>query len=167
MSVRDVIKYPDPRLKAVSKSVTSFDEFIEEAIADLLDTLDAYSHCVGIAAPQIGTLLRIIVVDASRNVRCKNVHGKLVLINPEIYDHNGLLQFREGCLSIPDFTGNVNRAKEVTVNYYDTSFRRQFIVVKDFEAVVIQHEIDHLNGILFLDRIISKRTDLFRRKKYK
>jgi peptide deformylase len=90
-----------------------------------------------------------------------------VLINPEIYDYNGLLQFREGCLSVPDFTGNVNRAKEITVNYYDTSFKEQFIVVKDFEAVVIQHEIDHLNGILFLDRIISKRTDLFRRKKYK
>ena len=167
MAVRDIIKYPDPRLKTVSESVAQIDENTENAIIDLLDTLDAYSHTVGIAAPQIGVLLRIIVIDASKNIRSQNNHGKLVLINPEIYDHNGLIQFREGCLSIPEFTGNVNRAKEITINYYDTSYKEQFIIVKDFEAVVIQHEIDHLNGILFLDRIISKRTDLFRRKRYK
>ena len=166
MAIRDIIKYPDPCLKETSKVVKEIDESILTIIQDLSDTLNAFSHTVGIASPQIGISSRIIVIDASKNEKCNNHHGKTVLINPEIDSHNGIIQFREGCLSIPDFTGNVNRAQEVTVHYYDTSFNKQLIKAVSFEAVVLQHEIDHLNGILFLDRIISKRTDLFRRKKY-
>jgi peptide deformylase len=167
MAVKDIVKYPDSRLKVVSNSVKQIDKFILQTIKDLSDTLDAYSHTVGIAAPQIGISLRIIIIDASKKRGCIENHGKLVLINPEIYSYDGLLQFREGCLSVPDFTANINRAKEVSVYYYDTAFKRQFIKALDFEAVLLQHEIDHLNGVLFLDRVISKRTDLFRRKKYK
>jgi peptide deformylase len=166
MAVKDIVKYPDPRLKVTSDSVYQIDKYILQTIKDLSDTLDAYPHTVGIAAPQIGITLRIIIIDASKKRNCRDNHGKLVLINPEIYSYDGLLQFREGCLSIPDFTANINRAKEVSVCYYDTAFKRQFVKASDFEAVLLQHEIDHLNGVLFLDRVISKRTDLFRRKKY-
>jgi peptide deformylase len=166
MAVKDIVKYPDPLLKIPSKSINMLDEYVFNIIKDLSDTLDAFSHTVGIASPQIGVLLRIIVIDASKNKKCVYNHGKMVLINPEIVDYSGIIQFREGCLSVPDFTGNVNRANEITVEFYDTSFQKQLIKANAFEAVVLQHEIDHLNGILFLDRIISRRTDLFRRKKY-
>lgn len=166
MAIREIIKYPDPRLKEASKIVNKIDESILAIVQDLSDTLNAFSHTVGIASPQIGIPLCIIAIDASKNKKCDNHHGKIILINPEIVSYSGIIQFREGCLSIPDFTGNVNRAEEVTVHYYDTSFNKQLIKATGFEAVVLQHEIDHLNGVLFLDRIISKRTDLFRRKKY-
>jgi peptide deformylase len=166
MAIREIIIYPDPCLKKPAERIGKIDESVLSIIQDLSDTLNVFSHTVGIASPQIGVSSRIIVIDASKNKKCDNHHGKTVLINPEIDSHNGIIQFREGCLSIPDFTGNVNRAKEVTVHYYDTSFNKQLIKAVNFEAVVLQHEIDHLNGILFLDRIISKRTDLFRRKRY-
>ena len=124
-------------------------------------------HSVGIAAPQIGELYRIIVIDASKNKKCNNHHGRMVLINPEILKWEGMLQFREGCMSVPDYTGNVNRARKVVVQYQNESFETTVIEAEEFEAVLLQHEIDHLDGVLFVDRIISKRTDLFRRKKYK
>lgn len=167
MPVRDVLVYPDPILKEISEDVTNLTDEVRQTVADLRDTMDASSHSVGIAAPQIGKLLRIIVVDASKNKKCENNHGKMVMINPEILKWEGILQFREGCMSVPDYTGNVNRARKIVVQYQDENLEQKALEAEEFEAVLIQHEMDHLDGVLFIDRVVSKRTDLFRRKKYK
>jgi peptide deformylase len=167
MAVREVLVYPNPILKEESKDVEHIDDKIRQVIQDLIDTMEDSGHSVGIAAPQIGELYRIIVVDASKNKKCKIHHGRLVMINPEILKWEGVLPFREGCMSVPDYTGNVNRARKVVVQYQDENFETKVIETEEFEAVLLQHEIDHLDGVLFIDRIISKRTDLFRRKKYK
>ncbi len=167
MAVREVLTYPNPILKEMAKDVEEVTEDIKKVIQDLIDTMEDSGHSVGIAAPQIGELVRIIVIDASKNKKCNNHHGRMVLINPEILKWEGMLQFREGCMSVPDYTGNVNRARKVVVQYQDENMETKVIEAEEFEAVLLQHEIDHLDGVLFIDRIISKRTDLFRRKKYK
>ena len=167
MAVREVLVYPNPILKEIAEEVKEVDDKIKSVIQDLIDTMEDSGHSVGIAAPQIGELYRIIVIDASKNKKCDKHHGRMVLINPEILKWEGMLQFREGCMSVPDYTGNVNRARKVVVQYQNESFETKVIEAEEFEAVLLQHEIDHLDGVLFIDRIISKRTDLFRRKKYK
>jgi peptide deformylase len=122
---------------------------------------------VGVAAPQIGVSLAACVIDVSNNRHGKdNNHGLLVLLNPEIVARNGAAAMREGCMSVPDYTGDVERATSVTVAYTDRDGSRQTIEASGFEAVAIQHELDHLDGILFLDRIVSLKTGLFRRKNY-
>ncbi|WP_025209660.1 peptide deformylase [Hippea sp. KM1] len=167
MPVRDIVIYPDQRLKTVCDEIRNIDEKTLKVAKDLLETMRYYNHTVGIAAPQIGELVRIIAVDASKNKKGQKInHGELVMINPEILDWSSIIKTREGCLSVPDYTGNVNRARKITVKYWDLDGKEHQFDTEGFEAVVIQHEIDHLDGILFIDRIISKRTDLFRRKNY-
>lgn len=167
MAVKEVLVYPNPLLKEISEDVTALTDEVKKTVTDLLDTMGASPHSVGIAAPQIGKLLRIIAVDASRNKKCDNNHGKMIMINPEIIKWDGMLQFREGCMSVPDYTGNVNRARKIIVQYQDENLEQKALEAEEFEAVLIQHEMDHLDGVLFIDRVVSKRTDLFRRKKYK
>jgi peptide deformylase len=86
------------------------------------------------------------------------------MVNPEIIDKSGKRTMREGCMSVPDYTGNVDRAEEIVVQFIDRSGEERVVRAGGFEAVAIQHEIDHLDGLLFLDRISSLKTDLFRRK---
>jgi len=167
MAVREVLVYPDPRLKEIAADVEEADDYIKQVIEDLTDTMEASGHSTGIAATQIGESVRIVVADASKNKKCDNHHGRLVMINPEIMKWEGMLQFREGCMSVPDFTGNVNRARRILIRYQDENMESRVIEAEGFEAVLLQHETDHLDGTLFIDRVISKRTDLFRRKKYK
>jgi peptide deformylase len=167
MAVREVLVYPDPRLKEIAEDVEEINDKVQQVIDDLVDTMESSGHSTGIAATQIGENLRIVVADASKNKKCDNHHGRLVLINPEIMKWEGMLSFREGCMSVPDYTGNVNRARKILLRYRDENFEQKVIEAEGFEAVLLQHETDHLEGTLFLDRVISKRTDLFRRKKYK
>ena len=136
----------------------------------MTDTFSRSPGCVGIAAPQIGYLTRIIIVDVAHSKKARknsSVHNRLYCINPKIIHQTGSIMFREGCLSIPDFTANVIRAERISVSYYDEHFVYKTIDAYGFEAVVLQHEIDHLDGKLFLDRVRSFTTDVFRRKKYK
>ena len=133
-------------------------------IQDLLDTL-ASSPGVALAAPQIGESHRIIVCDVSRKTKEKH-HGRIVLINPVVQRGEGKKVFREGCLSVPDYTGNVSRAERVWVKGLNPQGQRVNLIAEGFEALALQHEMDHLEGILFLDRISSLSTDLFRRKLY-
>jgi len=130
----------------------------------MLEALRQYPHCVGIAASQLGIDSRIIAIDVSLHPKQVDNHGQLILINPEIVSASGSQTFREGCLSVPDFTGNVTRANEVTVKARDINNNKIELTAKGFEATVLQHEIDHLDGILFLDRVSSLKTDVFRRK---
>ncbi len=168
MAVRDIVIYPDKRLKEVCEAIADIDQATLDRARDLLDTMRHYSHAVGIAAPQIGELVRIIAIDASKNKKGQKInHGELIMINPEIVAWESIIKTREGCMSVPDYTGNVNRARKITVQYIDLDGRQRRFDTEGFEAVVIQHEIDHLDGILFIDRIISKTTDLFRRKNYR
>ncbi len=112
---------------------------------------------VGIAAPQIGDNRRFIIVDCSNSLRpCKH-HDLLYMANPAIESRNGEKLGREGCLSVPDWVGMVPRAAEITVSFDDLRGMRQTITATGFEARVIQHEIDHLDGILFIDRVISSK----------
>ena len=165
MAVRPVVLYPDPRLKVVIGPCLVVDAAVRAAAQDLLDTMDACPpRTVGIAAPQIGEMARIAIVDTSRNPKYPGGHGLLVLVNPEVVAYDGEQFFREGCLSLPDYTANIKRRQAVTVKALSLEGEEVTVDAEGFEAVVLQHEIDHLDGMLFLDRVANVKTDLFRRK---
>ena len=169
MAILPILKFPDPLLKERSAPVAELDGAMSAAVDDLLDTMRASLGGVGIAAPQVGILKRIIVVDVSQHKRGgrEENHGLLVLVNPEILARGGKQLVREGCMSVPDYTANVQRAQWVLVDALDRRGRQVILEAIGFEAVAIQHEMDHLDGILFLDRVVSVKTDLFRRKTYR
>jgi len=166
MAVRDILLYPDPILKKVAVPVDMPDPTVDELVQDLIDTMLDAGHSVGVAAPQIGDARRVVVVDVSHsNLGRDNNHGLLTMINPEVMERTGSKTMREGCMSVPDYTGNVTRAEDIVVGFIDRTCKPRVIECSGFEAVAIQHEIDHLDGMLFLDRVSSLKTDLFRRKK--
>ena len=165
MPVRPVVLYPDPRLKAVCAPVLAVDDALRAAASDLLETMDACPpRTVGIAAPQIGILSRVAIVDTSRNPKYPGGHGLLVLVNPQVTASHDEQLFREGCLSLPDYTANIKRYAHITVSALSLDGEQITLDAEGFEAVVLQHEIDHLDGVLFLDRVVNVKTDLFRRK---
>ncbi len=162
-----ILTFPHPLLKKRSHRIERIDAQIMGLIVDLIDTMKAGPGSVGVAAPQIGVSLSACVVDVSGNRQGKdNNHGLLVMLNPEIMSSSGRSIMREGCMSVPDYTGDVERPTSITVRYLNQSEEVMTIEASGFEAVAIQHEIDHLEGILFLDRILSLKTGLFRRKSY-
>jgi len=165
MAARTIRVYPDPVLKQVCAPVTEMNPEVDALVQDLIDTMLAAGHSVGVAAPQIGTSKRVVVVDVSKSkLGAKDNHGLLVMINPEIIEREGEKTMREGCMSVPDYTGNVTRAKRIMVQFLDRQGHERVVRAKGFEAIAIQHEIDHLDGLLFLDRVSSLKTDVFRRK---
>ncbi len=166
MTVLDIITYPDARLKQVADEVKIFNSELSKFIQDLDETMAAGPGGVGIAATQVGVMQRIVIVDVSNYPKIKKAkhHGHLVLINPEIIDWQGMKKGREGCMSVPDFTGNVIRAETIILNALDENGVQQEYEMEGFEARAVQHEIDHLDGLLFLDRLVSRRNDLFKRK---
>lgn len=168
MPARAILLYPHAFLKESCAPVAAIDDGVHELIRDLIDTMHAGPGSVGVAAPQIGSLLRVCVVDVSKSKLGKdNHHGLLILINPEILRREGTAVMREGCMSVPDYTGDVERSVEITLRFLNENGELREIESSGFEAVALQHEIDHLDGLLFLDRITSLKTGLFRRKKYK
>ena len=161
MAVREVITYPAPILKQVAAPAQASE--VDTIVADLVDTMRANERCVGLAAPQIGIPARIAVVDVTGHPHAKDPHGLIVLVNPKITAvSEGSKVSREGCLSLPDLTANVRRPRKATI---DTGTGE--IEVRSFEARCVLHEIDHLDGILFLDRVASITDDLFRRQNYR
>jgi peptide deformylase len=165
MAVRTIRVYPDPILKQVAETVEEIDDTIVGVIQDLVDTMYDAGHSVGVAAPQIGVLKRILVVDVSKSKLGRdNHHGLLEMVNPAVIEKSGSKMMREGCMSVPDYTGNVIRAEHIVVEFTNRNGQRRVIEASGFEAVAIQHEMDHLDGLLFLDRVSSLKTDLYRRK---
>lgn len=165
MAVCEILIYPDQRLKTVCVMVTAGAADVDALIQNLVDTMLASGHSVGVAAPQIGELRRVAVVDVSRSKLGRdNQHGLLTMVNPQIISRSGQKVMREGCMSVPDYTGNVTRAEEIVVEFLDRDGSERVINASGFEAVAIQHELDHLDGLLFLDRVSSLKTDVFRRK---
>jgi peptide deformylase len=161
VAVREVLRYPNPLLKAVCKPPAP-DE-LERAGEDLVDTMRSFGHCVGLAAPQLGQLVRVVVVDVTHHPKApESANGLLLLANPVVVEADGAEVAREGCLSIPHLTANVRRATRIVVEA-DGGGRTES---EGFEARCLLHEIDHLDGILFLDRVDSLATDVFRRKSY-
>jgi peptide deformylase len=168
MPVQKILNYPHPILKRLCRPVDAIDREIAVLVLDLVDTMLAGPGSVGVAAPQIGVSLRVCVVDVSESRHGRdNNHGLLIMVNPEILYREGSAVMREGCMSVPDYTGDVERATTIVVRYLDEKGIKHEITASGFEAVAIQHEMDHLDGILFLDRIASLKTGLFRRKNYR
>jgi peptide deformylase len=169
MAILPILQFPDPRLKEKSAPVTGVTAEVSAFIDDLWETMRVSPGCVGIAAPQVGMASRIVVVDVSAHRRGGQEanHGLLVLVNPEILAMGGKQLVREGCMSVPDYTANVQRAQWVLVDALDREGKQVILEAIGFEAVAIQHEVDHLDGYLFLDRVSSIKTDLFRRKRYR
>jgi len=165
MALLEILTLPDKRLRQVSEPVQVFDGELQGFIDDLEETRRAGPVAVGIAAPQVGRLQRIVILDVSGKKKARN-HGHLILVNPEITHWDGFEIGREGCLSVPDYTGNVIRATQLRLLAQDRAGESLELEMEGFEARAAQHELDHLDGMLFVDRVVSRRTDLFRRKIY-
>ncbi|MGH2951142.1 MAG: peptide deformylase [Solirubrobacterales bacterium] len=159
MTARQVLVYPDPILKQVAAPVQ--EDELERCARALVDTMRSFERCVGLAAPQIGELVRVVAVDVSEHPKAETSNGLLVLANPRITEAEGSQVAREGCLSIPDLTANVRRATRIVVAHAGGELESS-----GFEARCLQHELDHLDGVLFLDRVESLVDDVFRRKTY-
>ncbi len=164
--ILDVLRIPNALLKARAHLVEPDTPGLQSFIDDMMETMYRHPRCVGLAANQVGKPWRLVIVDASRAEKAGTQHGRVILLNPWIVRHQGQRLLREGCLSIPHFTGNVIRSKAVEIHGRDRNGTPVEIKADGFEAVVFQHELDHLDGKLFLDRVASLETDVFRRKKY-
>lgn len=152
--------FPDPVLRAKAQKVTAFDEALRRLFHTMDLTMKSQPHGIGIAAPQIGVSLRVAIVDVSSRVPdAKRLH----LVNPEIIQGNEERVSREGCMSLPDYTADLRRYDSIELRWQDESGRHRNGFFKGIEAVCIQHEVDHLNGILFLDRVICLKTDMYPR----
>ncbi len=160
MSLLTILKFPDPILRQKAKTVSTFDNFLQNLVNDMTETMyDAPG--VGLAAPQIGESIQLIVVNTSWD---EDVKDSMVMINPEITAKEGSQIDEEGCLSVLDLTATVKRSQKVTVSYQDITGENQELTVEDLFAVVLQHEIDHLNGILFIDHLSTLKRALYKKK---
>jgi peptide deformylase len=166
VAILDILTLPDSVLKQVSEPVDAFDDALRAFIADLEETRQNGPAAVGIAAPQVGYFKRIVIIVCSTTRKPVPNHGHLVLVNPEITHWEGYEMGREGCLSVPDYTGNVIRATRIHLTARDPEGNPLEFDMEGYEARAAQHEIDHLDGMLFVDRVVSRRTDLFKRKVY-
>ena len=166
MAVRPVLALPDPFLQRPSAKVGTVDAVALELAADLLDTMRARTACVGLAAPQIGVGLRAFAIDVTGHRKARSCSGELVLFDPELLSAATPETAREGCLSIPDLTGDVARATEVVVRGIGVDGNERIVGADAFEARALLHELDHLDGFLFLDRVTSAHS-VYRRKVYR
>ncbi|HSN44428.1 MAG TPA: peptide deformylase [Propionibacteriaceae bacterium] len=154
--VRDVVVAPAPVLSAACQEVDPRDPEVVRLAADLLATMDVSPGCVGLAANQVGVGWRVFCLDVSAHPKTRTCHGRFVLINPRIEQATRNEKAREGCMSVPDFTGEVKRATRLTVTGQLPVTGEWVTLSTDaFEARAIQHEVDHLDGFVFLDRVMS------------
>ena len=161
MSVLKIYQYPSPHLREVCEPVVDFNAGFQKQIDDLIATMYGASGSVGLAAPQVGFPIRVFVID----VAAKTTRDQLkVLINPRIIQQSRNKQVREGCLSFPEYLANVKRATRVTVEAQNREGEPVIYEVRDLEAIAVQHELDHLDGVLMIDRINSLKTDWIRRQ---
>jgi len=157
-----IVTHPEAVLRQKAELVRGFDDNLMRLLQEMQQLMEQGPGGVGIAAPQLGESLQVMAVDCTLAQRkCKN-HGRLLMMNPEIIEQSGEVLGREGCLSVPDWVAMVPRAKHITVRYQDEYGEQKTLQSSAFEARVIQHELDHLHGILFIDRVLSMH-DLVRR----
>jgi peptide deformylase len=148
MSILDIRVVPDPVLRRKAKRVSVMDNSIKKLISDMLDTLHGVPGRAGLAAPQVGVPLRVVVIGLPDE-------QDIVLVNPEVVRRTGEREVTEGCLSIPGYYGTVKRSEKVRVKAQDGNGRELKINADDMLAQALEHEIDHLNGVLYIDRLVS------------
>jgi len=162
--IRNIVVYPDKRLKLISKEVTSFDTKLCDLLDDMYETMCA-KNGVGLAAIQVGVDMRVLIINVPLEVsdgeHDQPKENTLEMINPVITYKEGSEKFQEGCLSIPGVYEDILRAKHVKVEYFDRDGKKQTIEDDDFLAVAIQHEIDHLDGKVFIEKL-----SFIKRKKF-
>ena len=157
----EVLKYPDPRLKEVAKPVKKFDEELHRLLDAMAETMYA-SNGIGLAATQVGKPLRLFVVDlALQEGQPRKLYE---FINPQISRGEGRITYEEGCLSVPGVAEEVVRKAKITVNYQDRHGRPQIMEADELLAVCIQHENDHLDGVLFIERLNPLKRRLVKRQ---
>ena len=162
--IHDVLRYPDRRLKTPAVAIRTVGPAARRLAMDLQDTARHYPRTVGLAATQIGAAWRMIYVDCTEHPRVTDAAGPTWMINPVVESADGVEVGREGCLSLPEITANVARPTRITVRYLDLDDGVCRVEVANFEARVVLHEIDHLDGVLILDRVASLALDVFPRK---
>ncbi|MFP5213247.1 MAG: peptide deformylase [Acidobacteriota bacterium] len=160
MAILDIRTYPDPVLREKAAPVEKVDEQLRRLIADMVETMYE-APGVGLAANQVGIPIQLLVIDIQKP---DDEHGLIVLINPEIVSASGQITFEEGCLSIPGYFTDIKRFSEVTVRGLDQNEEPVEINASGFLAVALQHEIDHLEGKLFIDRMGAIARDIFKRR---
>lgn len=160
MAVLEILHYPNPILNKKSFPVHTIDATIRQLAKDMAETMYA-APGVGLAAPQIGHSLRLAVIDITPADQPKNLQ---VLINPEIVNAEGECTWEEGCLSVPDCSEEVKRKKKITVRYQNLEGETLEMIGEDLLAIALQHEIDHLDGILFIDRLSRLKRSLLKKK---
>ena len=170
MPLRPVLQFPDKRLLGVSKPIETLTDELRELARDLCDVM--YDEPgIGLAAPQVGEAVRLVVVDTDWTAENAE-RNPLILVNPELSEHEGKIVWNEGCLSVPDFEAEVERAERVLLRATDLDGKEVEIRAEGLQAVCFQHEVDHLDGILFIDRIsrlkrsryVSKRKKQLKRE---
>jgi peptide deformylase len=160
MAVLEILKYPNPKLGKRSQPVEKIDPALHQLVQDIAETMYA-APGVGLAAPQVGHQLRVVVLDVNPATQPKNLTA---LINPEIISSEGECVWDEGCLSLPDFTEEVKRKKKVVVRCQNLEGETVEIEGNDLLAVVLQHEIEHLDGILLVDHLSPLKRSLYKRQ---
>ena len=164
--VREVVTAPAAVLSEPCAPVDPTNPLVVQLAADLLATMDVSPGCVGLAANQVGVAWRVFCLDVSAHPKTRTCHGRFVMVNPQIVQASRNEKAREGCMSVPDFTGDVKRATRLVVTGLLPGTGEEVRLETDaFEARALQHEIDHLDGFLFLDRVASA-SAVHRRKVY-
>lgn len=160
MAVLEIKKYPARVLQQKAAPVGSIDADLQRLIDDMIETMYA-APGVGLAAPQVGVSKRLAVIDISTK---DEQHPLIVIINPEIVASEGTIEFEEGCLSIPDYTAKVKRAEKIVVRAFDREGKAVEITADGILAIALQHEIDHLEGMLLIDRISPLKREFFKKR---
>jgi peptide deformylase len=163
---RPVRQLPDPVLATPCLPVGEIDDAARALGAALLATMRSSAHSVGVAAPQIGVGLRAFCIDVTGHRKARSCHGEVLLFDPVVVARSGSEIGREGCMSVPDLTGDVARATSVTVRGRQLDGSERELTCDAFEARALQHELDHLDGLLFLDRVVAD-DRIFRRRVYR
>jgi peptide deformylase len=165
MAILEVLQFPDPRLRRRADPVEKISDELRQLAADMLETM--YDEPgIGLAAPQVGAPLRLAVVDTDWTEEGAE-RRPLVLVNPEITHREGQLVWTEGCLSVPDFTSEVERSARIVLRGLDLEGEPFVEEAEGLRAVCLQHELDHLDGILFIDRIGRLKRNLYVQKRKK
>ena len=156
--ILDILKYPDKRLRTIAKPVVSIDETIKQQIKDMFETMYE-APGIGLAATQVNFHQRIIVIDVS-----DQCNEPICLINPEVIKKSGEIQWEEGCLSVPDYYENVIRANDIKVQALNQHGETFELEASEMLSICIQHEIDHLDGILFVDHLSKLKQKRLKKK---
>ena len=160
MAIKKILTYPDPVLRQKTEPVTSFDDSLKQLARDLAETM-YNAPGAGLAANQIGVCLRVVVIDVSAG---EDVKKPLVLVNPEIIEKEGCQIDEEGCLSVIEYTAKVERYSKLLIRAQDLDGKTWEFPAEEFFARVIQHELDHLDGILFIDRLSPLKRTIYKKR---